>query len=455
MSARRNSGGSLPRTGIPGAPAAILVISAALGGFLFSFNSTLGTLALAVAGTGGLAALLVWPELALALYVVIGDVKGDERIASLVPYDLTLVLGAVLIAGIALNLLRGKQPLPMPPAYFLFVVLIAMMTASLSYTPVFAAGLEKLGRFLCVTSIAIFAPFFALGTLGATKRFLAGLAAIAFTICAWSLHALGGAGRLATPSDNTIGLGHIACALILLIWFAVDSRLSLPWRFVSYAFLAVPALALIGSGSRGPAVACAAVIFISLLFCRRRWLDVALLAVIGAAAFPFAKVPASSRDYLGTLIVSKSLSALMSFRGDLLASGWTILRLHPLLGIGIQGFRYGSPNPALYNWPHNIFLEVACELGIPAGLIVCAIFGSAIRESFRQLRNRVAPDAMLAEVAAALLLVGIINGTNTGDINSDRSTWLFLSLVFVVRGLRLRSERSHQDTQEAPRSLAA
>jgi hypothetical protein len=31
--------------------------------------------------------------------------------------------------------------------------------------------------------------------------------------------------------------------------------------------------------------------------------------------------------------------------------------------------------------------------------------------------------------------VGIVNATNTGDINSDRSTWLFLSLVFVVRGL--------------------
>jgi hypothetical protein len=43
---------------------------------------------------------------------------------------------------------------------------------------------------------------------------------------------------------------------------------------------------------------------------------------------------------------------------------------------------------------------------------------------------------MFAQIAAALLAVGIVNGTNTGDINSDRSTWLFLSLLFAVRSLR-------------------
>ena len=42
----------------------------------------------------------------------------------------------------------------------------------------------------------------------------------------------------------------------------------------------------------------------------------------------------------------------------------------------------------------------------------------------------------LSQVCAALLAVGIVNATNTGDINSDRSTWLFLSMVFVMRGLR-------------------
>ena len=434
---------------------AVFALAALAGAGLFAFGALPENVGLAFGGVFALAALLLWPELALALYVVIGDVKGDERVASLLPYDLTLALAAILVTGLILNMLRGKRRVPMPAVYFLFIPLICMMTASLAYTPVFDAGLEKLGRFLAITSIAIIAPFFALGTPSAMKRFLWGFAVVAFAICAWSLHALGGSDRLATPSDNTIGLGHIACALILLIWFAVIPRLGLPWRLLTYGLLAIPALALVGSGSRGPAIACGMVIFISLFFYRRRWLDIVILLTLGAAALPFARIPGSSIDYLGTLIGSQSVTALMSFRGDLLDNGWSVLQRHPLIGIGIQGFRYGSPNPALYNWPHNIFLEIACEMGIPAALLACAIFASALRESVRQLKNHLDPEFLLAQLAAALLLVGVINGTNTGDINSDRSTWLFLSLVFVVRGFQSRNRDFRATYLEAPHAIAA
>ncbi len=443
------------RAGIPLTAIATLGVAMAIGVCLSATGASPADFGLALTGAGAVAALLLWPEFALALYVVIGDVKGDERIVSLTPYDLTLVLAGILVAGLGLNVLRGKRWVPMPPLYFLSIPLICIMTASLAYTPVFDAGLEKLGRFLVITSIAIVAPFFALGTPRAMKRFLWAFAIIAFTICSWSLHALGGSDRLATPSDNTIGLGHIACALILLIWFAVIPRLGLPWRLLTYGLLAVPALALVGSGSRGPVIACALVIFISLFFYRRRWLDVAFLAVVGAAALPFANIPGSSVDYLGTLIGSQSVTALMSFRGDLLDSGWSVLQRHPLIGIGLQGFRYGSPNPALYNWPHNIFLEVACEMGIPAALIACTIFAGAIRESLRQLKDHLDADFILVQLAAALLLDGIINGTNTGDINSDRSTWLFLSLVFIVRGFQIRTRRRKEFVSEASRAVAA
>jgi O-antigen ligase len=455
MNARTTLGASGADFLFPFSSLAILACSLIAGAALFSFGLTPENLLFAAAGAAALAVLLLYPELALALYVVVGDVKGDERVASLLPFDLTLALGAILLAGIVLNFLRGKRWAPMPPAYFLLIVLVALMTGSLSYTPVFDAGLEKLERFLSVTGIVIVAPFFVLGTPRAMKRFLWGFAVVAFAICSWSLAELGGSDRLATPSDNTIGLGHIACALILLIWFAAVPRFSFPRRMIGYALLAIPAIALIGSGSRGPAIACSIVIFISLFFYRRRWLDVACLAAMGFVALPFANIPVSSLDYLGTLIGSRSVTALMSFRRDLLDSGWAILRQHPLIGVGLQGFRYASPNPALYNWPHNIFLEIACEMGIPAALIACAVFISAIRESLRQLKDRCAPHFMLSQLAAALLLIGIINGTNTGDINSDRSTWLFLSLVFVVRGFRIEPPEGREMAVEAARPLPA
>jgi O-antigen ligase len=412
---------------------AILACSLAFGVTLACFSDTPATFLSIAAGVAGVAVLLIYPELALALYVVIGDVKGDDRVASILPLDLTLALGAILLAGVALNFLRGKRISVMPPVYILFIALIALMTASLSYTPVFSAGLEKLGRFLTVTGIAIVAPFLVIGTPEAMKRFLAGFGVIAFAICGWSLSGLSGSARLTTPSDNTIGLGHIACGLILLIWFAVIPRYRFPGRLLAYLLLVVPALALIGSGSRGPVIACGVVILLSPLFHRRLLLDLACIAGLGLAALPFANIPASALDYLGTLVHGQSVGSILDFRSDLLDYGWKLLQQHPLIGTGIQGFRYYSPNPELYKWPHNIFLEIACEMGIPAALIACAIFGGAILEACRQFKDATAPHFALSQVAAALLFAGVINAMNTGDINSDRATWLFVSLVFVAR----------------------
>lgn len=432
----------------------ILAGSLVLGATIACFSDSLATFLSAAAGIAGLVVLLLYPELALALYVVIGDVKGDDRVASILPVDLTLALGGVLLAGIALNFLRRKRVSAMPSVYILFVALVALMTASLSYTPVFSAGVEKLGRFLTVTGIVIVAPFFVIGTPGAMKRFLFGFGAIAFAICGWSLSGLSGSARLATPSDNTIGLGHIACGLILLIWFGVIPRYRFPKRFLAYLLLGVPGVAMIGSGSRGPVIACAVVVLLSPLFHRRLLLDLGCIGGLGLAALPFVTIPASAIDYLGTLVHGQSVGSVLDFRSDLLDYGWKLLQRHPLIGTGIQGFRYYSPNPELYKWPHNIFLEIACEIGIPAALIACAIFGSAIFEACRQLKCPHAPHFVLSQVAAALLFAGLINGTNTGDINSDRATWLFVSLVFVARSLGHTSVEHSRVTFASARPVA-
>ena len=398
--------------------------------------------------------LLLFPEFALALYVVVGDVKGDDRVAALLPFDWTIALGAVLLAGIALNVLRGRRIARIPPAYFLLMSLAFWMAASLAYTPYFNGGVEKLGRFLTVTGIVIIAPFFVLSTPRAMKRFLAAFGIASFAICGYALLGLGADGRLVSPSDNTIGLGHVACALVMLIWFAAIPRDRWPFRLIFYALLAVPAIALIGSGSRGSAIACLLAILLSLFFWRQRITDFFLLSLGGLLAIPFLGIPKSSLDYLATLIKTGSVNALLDFRGDLLGHGWQLLQRHPLIGVGIAGFQYSSPNPGVYKWPHNIFLEIACELGIPAFLVAAAFFVSATRESLRQLRNPVSDPGLLQQLAAAWLLLGLVNALNTGDINSDRTTWLFASIVFVIGTYAAEDDAAAVSAPELPEVAA-
>ena len=441
QSTLRNPGG-LPYSRIK---SAALFGAALTAGFaFFSIDRSPSVILACLGAAAGVLLLLLYPEFALALYVVVGDIKGDDRIASLIPVDLTLALGAILLAGILLNLLRKKRVLQLPPVYFLFLALVVIMGASLSYTPVLESGADKLARFLSVTGIVIVGPFFVLGTSQAMKRFLMAFSAAAMGICAYSLASLGGADRLVTPSDNTIGLGHVACALFIVLWFGMMPRLSFSRRISMYPLLAVPALALIGSGSRGPLIALGVAVLAGLFFYRRLLVDLSCLCAVGIFVIPFAGIPQASLEYLGTLLHCGNVSQILSFRGELLSFGWNLLRRHPLIGAGLGGYRYASPNPGLYNWPHNIFLEIACELGIPALLIVLAIFGTAIRDAIRQVRDAASPYFSFSLIAAALLLTGIVNSTNTGDINSDRLSWLFVALVFVVQEIRKNSRHKSE-----------
>jgi len=418
---------------MPGQRTAVLALSFVASFALFAFADSPARLFVVACAGIGFTGLLLYPEFALALYLVIGDVKGDDRVASLFPIDLTLALAALLIAGILLNSLRGKRIVRMPPICFLLVALTAMMALSLSYTPMFAAGADKFGRFLVLTGIVIVAPFFVLDSPRTMKRFFIGFAAAAYAICLYSLARLGGSERLVSPSDNTIGLGHVACACCAVIWCATIPQKSFVKRLLTYSLLLVPAAALIGSGSRGPALALAIVVIGSVFLYRRLLFDGICLIAAGLMVLPLLSIPRSSLEYLGSLVAGSTANALLDFRGELLNFGYRLLQQHPFIGTGIGGFRYSSPNPGAYKWPHNIFLEIACELGIPAALLVTTLFAGALRESWRQLLDRRSPEFVLSMIAAALLVIGIVNALNTGDINSDRSTWFFMSLVFVIR----------------------
>ena len=120
------------------------------------------------------------------------------------------------------------------------------------------------------------------------KRFLTGFSVVAFVICAYSLNSLGGSDRLVTPSSNAIGLGHIACGLILnyLVRRFCRSR-DFSKRMMLYPVLAVPAVALIRCRSRGAAMALGFVLLISVMFHRQLLLDLGCMSGNWSLVLPF------------------------------------------------------------------------------------------------------------------------------------------------------------------------
>src|SRR4030042_3840708 len=79
--------------------------------------------------------LLRYPEITLAIFVSIGNIKGDPRLSFLQHIDLTVFLGALIGITILIKLISKRIKPKFPKEFLLYIPFILMMIVSLSYTP--------------------------------------------------------------------------------------------------------------------------------------------------------------------------------------------------------------------------------------------------------------------------------------------------------------------------------
>ncbi|HUN64174.1 MAG TPA: O-antigen ligase family protein [Candidatus Sulfotelmatobacter sp.] len=392
--------------------------------------------------------LIRYSEVALALFFLVGLVKGDPRLAS--PVDLTLLVGAVVQLGLFYRLFIKRQVLRLPQEYLFYVPILAMMILSLLYAPDLSGGLDKLLRFVCLTSIGIIAPFTLFDNFDRMRRFFVTLALGGLGVAINSFAMLGGEDRMVSPSGLNTELGAASAVALIIIWGMIFPRLSLGKRMLFYPVLGVLGVALVGSGGRFANVSAVLCILIGAILCRKLLLDVLIAGALGLLALPFVQIPAASFEYLASLIHP---SQAMGTRDDLIRLGAQMFSQHPLLGVGVSGFRYLSPNPLTYNYPHNLFLEIGSEMGIlPAfaflGLALCAFL-----EIIRQLRDPLSRQNSLVPTVFLLLIYVFLDAMVSGDINDLRFMWFVFGLPFVMRGLASTSGTLARALRKVPRVL--
>ena len=222
---------------------------------------TLGLALVALAGAAALA--LRWPALPLALWQgasIVGLLLGGH-----LPHGATsLGFAAWVGAATAVMLLRRDRERP-PLALFVDataiagLVLTALLVLRLSVSPDQTYGSQKVQLFLTTCAL----PFAAAAVIGASRRmtdvFLRAYVAVGIGTAVYDVLAiLGGsaasvnAGRYtADASIDPIELGRqMAAVLVVLVAATASARTA---GDGSYAALMLPAaVALLGSGSRGP-----------------------------------------------------------------------------------------------------------------------------------------------------------------------------------------------------------
>lgn len=397
--------------------------------------SGLGPVKAALLLIGGLAAIYLLvrhAEITLALFFLIGLIKGDERLGSM-PVDLTVAVGGLVIFSVCALLITGKRQFVLPQEYLLYLPLLAMMILSLAYTPDLSGGVDKTLRFLCLTSIGIVSPFVLFDSVGKLKNFLLAMALGGLAIAINSLAMLGGSDRLVSPSGLNTELGAAAAIAMIIIWSLWFPEWSFLKRAVFYPVLGVLGVALIGSGGRFANVAAVLCLVLATFLRRKLFVDVAVIGGLGLLLLPLIWIPQASFDYLSSLAHPPQA---MGTRNDLMALGVKMFSEHPFFGVGIQGFRFLSPNPLTYNYPHNLILELGSELGLLAAFSFLALAACAFREIWKQLRDPDESRNSPVLTVFLLLLFVFLDAMVSGDINDLRFMWFVFGLPYVLRAFQ-------------------
>jgi len=396
---------------------------------------------------GGVAALLFFlkfPEIAVSLFYVVGFFKGDPRLDA-TPVDLTVTVAVMMLLAMGVRLFFTDSTLHLPRDFVFYVPLLALMFISLTYTPDFAAGLDKTLRFIFLTLMGAISPFLLVDTPEKIRRFLVGLVLGGILMSVNSFFMLGGEDRLTAPSGDTTALGFSAGLALVIIWALWFPRMSLFRRILLCPFIAVLMVALVGSGGRFANVGTAVCIGLSILFYRKLVVDLAIMLGAGIAALPFVRIPAASLDYLASLAHPHQA---FGTRTDLMFFGLRTFLDHPLLGVGIQGYRYVTPNPLTYNFPHNLLLELGAELGIFAIITFLALAVCSYRAMFRVLRDAYSENAPLYRTVFLMLILTCMDASVSGEMNNDRLLFFMLSMPFVLERIVWKENTARSESAD-------
>jgi len=143
-------------------------------------------------------------------------------------------------------------------------------------------------------------------------------------------------------------------------------------------------------------------------------------------------------------------------------AGLRMIEAHPIAGIGLGNFKplmplYMSVTPGtrvdVDSVAHNMFIEVAAELGLPALLIFLAIFWCTYR-TLGRLRRSPSTHSLIRETAAALQagLVGFAVAGSFVSAEYQKTSWMGFALMFCLMPLA-RSRKLARHVQE-PAPLA-
>jgi len=396
-------------------------------------------------------------EASFVLFLYAGRYKSLPELRGF-PIDFTLLFFVATLCLMAWASVSGRlKPLPLNLPVVLMISFSALAAISLFWSSIDQRNVDKILRFLLLTSTSFFAAYI----LGQQKirrerllRVLVGLSCAILLYYAYYRYILGVdmsdpalGGRV--PEDANNYLEYNAHAAILFIFFlSLAVYGSLRQRGGAIIGACVALFGLVTIGGRGPlAIALVTIPFLALgLLMRSRGsrqglgrlvvflVAVLAVAIVGYMGFVELRGSDAARDELRTLDryeLQLSRESTDSLDERLEGQGFAFRQWleRPLFGWGIGEFRVQN---SYLEYPHNLLLEILMEIGLLGAFLFFATCALAVAGCWLLMQK---PDPSWVDVGIGLLFLAELTShvTVQGYLADDR---YFLAYIGLAIGLR-------------------
>ena len=402
--------------------------------------------------------LFKYPEIYFALYLVAGAYKADPRLTSISRFlDFTVFFELLTVFGTLYNIFRNRLKVVIPPrnVFLSYIFLLILGLVSLLYTIAPIYGVNKMLRFLLITSPGFFLGIILIRRRESLIRFMSVFILLAFIMVLDIISGgikPGSLGFKEAFGSNYLAFGRITgiAGLLTLALFLLNKRLLYKLFFLILTGFLVFGLFI--SGGRGPLIAFFISMFLAFvyytaysfhikngsIFINKQNMKTLIhlflfLLIISLIIFYF-------RDYFNTIFYR--LSLLIKAEGDVIdrlnlyKSAWLSFKSSPLFGIGIGGFSvfYKGFDAVRGAYPHDIFLEFLSELGLLGFLSFVYILIKSISRSLVNIKlSNSETDTYLNLALFMVTIFMLINSSVSGDINDNRLLFVFMGLAFAYR----------------------
>lgn len=242
-------------------------------------------------------------------------------------------------------------------------------------------------------------------------------------------------GRYSALLMNPIWTCRLALLGAVTAYFTFKRKLGA----IAFALLVLPSMIL--TGSRGPLVAA---LVSSLLMGLVWWIRplksrVPAAIAVGLLAMSLFSAPVTAQETRNLGDDSTAQSRVQLY--EIAMAGFAD---HPLFGTGIGGYEslvdITEFEEERIVFPHNIFLEVAVEMGVVGSAAFLAMVAYFLWLGWRHLQhardNPADPTSAWGLVATAGFLNLFIAAQFSGDLVSNHSLWFYMGLMTGVRTIR-------------------